>query len=161
MHSGMLPQSPTLQAKIRWQTFPRGDAPKGAGDQRPEGRKEISMAVLVLDQQKKPLTRVPKNGRGDLVKAVVPTANQTDTHVGRATVGTRGRFNIQGGHGLIQGVSHRFGTRIQRVDGYGHALTKIAFEKGEAERRPAALPLPGLTRPWRSPRTPGVSRATR
>ena len=54
-----------------------------------------------------------------------------------------------------QGIHHRFCTLIQRADGYGYSLTKIANTQGEAgmgRSQTAALSLPGLN--------PGVSRAT-
>ncbi len=69
---------------------------------------------------------------GDLVKAVVPTERKMGTYRGPVTVRTRGNFNIQSGRGWIEGISHRFCTFNQRVDGYGDVLTKRAPEKGEA-----------------------------
>ena len=58
-----------------------------------------------------------------------------------------GGFNIQTATGLIQGISHRFRAMIQRADGYGYYLTKIALKKGEAgtgAAYAAALSLPGM-----------------
>ena len=77
---------------------------------------------------------------GDLVKAVVTVGKKTGTHVGRVAVRTSGSFNIQGLSGTIQGVSHKICRLVQRGDGYGYLLHKIA-EKREAG---AALSLPGL-----------------
>ena len=77
---------------------------------------------------------------GDLVKAVVTVGKKTGTHVGRVAVRTSGSFNIQGLSGTVQGVSHKICRLVQRGDGYGYLLHKIA-EKREAG---AALSLPGL-----------------
>ena len=65
-----------------------------------------------------------------------------------------GGFNLQTATGLIQGISHRFCSMIQRADGYGYSTTKIALNKGEVgtgAAHAAALSLPG--------RNAGVSRA--
>jgi len=92
---------------------------------------------------------------GDLVRAVVTTGKPVGTSLGRVAIRASGRFNIQTGHGRVQGIPHRFFPVVQRGDGYGHAWTKIAWEKGEAgigAVDAAALSLPG--------RNAGVSRAT-
>ena len=92
---------------------------------------------------------------GDLVKAVVTVGRKSGTYGGRVAVRASGSFNIQGAHGLIQGVSYRCCTLQQRADGYGYAFTTIAWEKGEGRRgqaEPAVLSLPGLKA--------GVSRTT-
>ena len=68
-------------------------------------------------------------------------------YLGRVAVRASGRFNIKTASGLVQGISHRFCTLIQRADGYGYSLTKIALEKGAAgmgQQSVAALSLPGL-----------------
>lgn len=44
--------------------------------------------------------------------------------------------------GPVQGIHHRFCTLIQRADGYGYSITKIALQKGDAgmgQEKPAAL----------------------
>ncbi len=69
---------------------------------------------------------------GDMVKAVVTKGKKTGTYVGRVAVRASGSFNIKTASGLVQGISHRFCTCIQRADGYGYSLTKIALAKGAA-----------------------------
>ncbi|MDD4933983.1 MAG: hypothetical protein PHO89_11050, partial [Methylacidiphilaceae bacterium] len=91
---------------------------------------------------------------GDMVKAVVATGKKAGVYIGRVAIRASGSFNIKTGNGLVQGISYRFCTLIQRADGYGYAFTKIANKKGEAgkgQALPAALSLPGLNT--------GVSRA--
>ncbi|WP_297389526.1 RNA-guided endonuclease IscB [Acidiferrobacter sp.] len=91
---------------------------------------------------------------GDMVKAVVTTGKKVGTYLGRVAIRASGRFNIQTGNGLIQGIHHRFCTLIQRADGYGYSWTKRALNKGDAgmgAAYAAALSLPGMN--------PGVSRA--
>jgi len=56
---------------------------------------------------------------GDLVRAVVPTGTKAGVHVGRVAVRTTGSFNIRTTSGLIQGISHRHCTILQRSDGWG------------------------------------------
>jgi 5-methylcytosine-specific restriction endonuclease McrA len=92
---------------------------------------------------------------GDLVRAVVTTGKKAGTYLGRVAIRASGSFNIQSATGLVQGIHHRFCTRIQRADGYGYSWATIALDKGEAGAGAAcaaALSLPGLN--------PGVSRAT-
>ena len=92
---------------------------------------------------------------GDLVKAIVTTGRKAGEYLGRAAIRASGRFSIQTRNGLVQGIHHRFCTRIQRADGYGYMWTKIASDQGDAglgQASPAALSLPG--------RNAGVSRAT-
>ncbi len=92
---------------------------------------------------------------GDMVKAVVTTGTKAGNYLGRVAIRASGSFNIQSAEGLIQGISHRFCTLIQRADGYGYALTPIASTQGDAgmgRSVTAALSLPGLNA--------GVSRAT-
>jgi len=91
---------------------------------------------------------------GDLVRAVVTTGKKVGTHLGRVAIRASGRFNLQTGNGLVQGIHHQFCTLVQRADGYGYSWTKIALEKGDAGTGAAcaaALSLPGLNA--------GVSRA--
>nr|WP_277424466.1 RNA-guided endonuclease IscB [Acidithiobacillus sp. PG05] len=91
---------------------------------------------------------------GDMVKAVVTKGKKVGTYLGRVAIRASGSFNIQTATGLVQGIHHRFCTRIQCADGYGYSWTKIASTQGEAGMRAAhaaALSLPGLN--------PGVSRA--
>ena len=84
---------------------------------------------------------------GDLVRAVVTTGTKVGTYLGRVAIRATGSFNIQTATGLVQGIPHRFCTLIQRADGYGYALTKRAFDEGDAgtgAAYAAALSLPGL-----------------
>ena len=57
---------------------------------------------------------------GDMVKAVVTQGTKIGTYVGRVAVRASGSFNIQSSSGLVQGISHRFCTIVQRGDGYGY-----------------------------------------
>lgn len=59
---------------------------------------------------------------GDMVKAEVTTGKKAGTYTGRVAVRATGSFNIQTRNGLVQGVSHRFCTVVQRGDGYGYSL---------------------------------------
>lgn len=58
---------------------------------------------------------------GDIVKAVVPVGKKAGTHTGRVAVRASGSFNIQTAAGVVQGVSHRHCTQVQRNDGYGYS----------------------------------------
>jgi 5-methylcytosine-specific restriction endonuclease McrA len=64
---------------------------------------------------------------GDLVRAVVTTGKKAGTYLGRVAIRAIGSFNIQSATGLVQGIHHRFCTRIQRADGYGYSWTRIAI----------------------------------
>ena len=91
---------------------------------------------------------------GDMAKAIVTTGKKAGAYLGRVAIRASGSFNIQTATGLIQGISHRFCSMIQRADGYGYSTTKIALNKGEAgtgAAHAAALSLPGMNA--------GVSRA--
>jgi 5-methylcytosine-specific restriction endonuclease McrA len=57
---------------------------------------------------------------GDLVKAVVPTGKKQGCHRGRLAIRATGSFNIQTADGVVQGISHRHCTLLQRGDGYGY-----------------------------------------
>ena len=59
---------------------------------------------------------------GDRVKAVVTQGKKIGTYVGRVAVRASGSFNIQTAQSLIQGISYRYCTLIQRGDGYGYSL---------------------------------------
>lgn len=86
---------------------------------------------------------------GDMVTANVTTGGKVGIYRGRVAIRASGSFNIQTGTGLVQGISHRFCTIIQRADGYGYAykFNKIAQTERNAERgrsMTAALSRPGL-----------------
>jgi 5-methylcytosine-specific restriction endonuclease McrA len=59
---------------------------------------------------------------GDLVKAEITQGKKTGSYTGRVAVRASGSFNIQTSSGLVQGVSHRYCTVVQRGDGYGYQL---------------------------------------
>lgn len=63
---------------------------------------------------------------GDYVRAEVPKGKNMGTYVGRVAVRASGSFNLQTGTGVIQGMSHRHCTRLQRADGYGYSWMKRA-----------------------------------
>ena len=91
---------------------------------------------------------------GDLVRAFVTSGKKAGRYLGRVAIRATGSFNIQTATGLVQGITHRFCTLIQRADGYGYSWTKRALNKGDAgmgAAYAAALSLPGMN--------PGVSRA--
>jgi len=62
---------------------------------------------------------------GDMVKANVPSGKKTGRYVGRVAVRVTGRFNIQASGTVIQGISHKHCTLIQRGDGYGYQINKM------------------------------------
>ena len=68
---------------------------------------------------------------GDIVKALVTTGAKQGVYVGRVAVRTSGSFNITTCNGTVQGISHRFCTRLHRCDGY-------RYQKGEAAFPPVA-----------------------
>ena len=94
-----------------------------------------------------------------MVKAVVTTGKKAGAYIGRVAIRAIGSFDIQTAasktnNGLMQGIHYRFCTLIQRADGYGYSITKIALQKGDAgmgQAKPAALSRHGLN--------PVVSRA--
>jgi 5-methylcytosine-specific restriction endonuclease McrA len=92
--------------------------------------------------------RVQGFATGDMVRAAVPRGKHTGTHQGRVAVRATGSFNIQTCREVIQGVSHRYCTVLQRADGYGYTLQpKDSFDNGEAGAGRVmrdALSLPGL-----------------
>ncbi|HGY4415579.1 TPA: RNA-guided endonuclease IscB [Citrobacter freundii] len=64
---------------------------------------------------------------GDRVKAIVTKGKKVGTYVGRVAVRASGSFNIQSAEGLVQGISHRYCTLIQRSDGYGYSTRIDSF----------------------------------
>ncbi|MBK7003188.1 MAG: RRXRR domain-containing protein [Rhodoferax sp.] len=91
---------------------------------------------------------------GDMVKAIVATGKKAGTYTGRVAVRATGSFNIQTSSGLVQGVSHRFCTVVQRGDGYGYSLvakTDVTGTPPQHRDFAPALYLPALK--------DGVSRA--
>lgn len=92
---------------------------------------------------------------GDMVKAEVTQGKKAGSYTGRVAVRASGNFNIQTSNGLVQGISHRYCTVVQRGDGYGYQqvatidVTGTPPKQGDASH--PALYLPGLKA--------GVSRA--
>jgi len=84
---------------------------------------------------------------GDRVKAIVPKGKKAGCHVGRVAVRASGRFNIQTSNGLVQGVSHRYCTLVQRGDGYSYQLvaktdvTGTPPKQGDASHPALYLPV--------------------
>lgn len=57
---------------------------------------------------------------GDLVKATVTQGKKQGCYRGRVAIRATGSFNIQTPEGVVQGISHRLCTVLQRGDGYGY-----------------------------------------
>jgi hypothetical protein len=57
---------------------------------------------------------------GDRVIAVVTKGKKIGEYQGRVAVRATGYFNIQFSTGVVQGISHKDCTLIQRADGYGY-----------------------------------------
>jgi hypothetical protein len=57
---------------------------------------------------------------GDIVEAVVTFGKKIGTYRGRVAARSTGSFNISTAAGLIQGISHKYCTFIQKKDGYGY-----------------------------------------
>lgn len=69
---------------------------------------------------------------GDMVKAFVPTGKKQGQYTGRVAIRANGYFNIQSKNGLVQGVSHKHCTLIERGCGYGFKqLDSINMESRE------------------------------
>ncbi|WP_269900265.1 RNA-guided endonuclease IscB [Paenalcaligenes faecalis] len=64
---------------------------------------------------------------GDMVKAIVTQGKKVGAYIGRVAVRASGSFNIQTAEGLVQGISHRYCTLIQRSDGYGYSLRSDSY----------------------------------
>lgn len=74
---------------------------------------------------------------GDRVKAIVLSGKKKGAYAGRVAVRASGSFNIQSPDGLVQGISHKHCTLIQRGSGYGFNLTTIALTNGGSEKQAA------------------------
>lgn len=85
---------------------------------------------------------------GDHVRADVPHGKKAGVHTGRVAVRATGSFNIQTATAVVQGISHRHCTLIQRGDGYAFSLQpKDSLRQGDAgdgRAAHAALSLPGM-----------------
>lgn len=69
---------------------------------------------------------------GDRVKAIVASGKKAGIHTGRVAVRKTGSFNIQTSEGVIQGISHRHCTLIQRNDGFGYAFQATTSKEGRS-----------------------------
>ena len=92
---------------------------------------------------------------GDMARATVAKGKKAGSYTGRVAVRASGNFNIQTSHGLVQGISHRCCTLVQRGDGYGYSQAAKTDATGVLPRAATAsqspLYLPGMNA--------GVSRA--
>jgi 5-methylcytosine-specific restriction endonuclease McrA len=59
---------------------------------------------------------------GDLGRADVPSGKKAGVHRGRVAVRASGSFNIQTAGGVVQGISWRHCTLLQRADGYDYSF---------------------------------------
>ncbi len=75
-----------------------------------------------------PVRYVPRNKfvhgfqTGDIVKAIVAKGKKMGTYVGRVAVRTTGSFNISTANGLVQGISHKYCSRVHGKDGYQYSF---------------------------------------
>jgi 5-methylcytosine-specific restriction endonuclease McrA len=83
---------------------------------------------------------------GDMVKAIVTKGKKTGCHIGRVAVRASGSFNIQTSNGLVQGVSHRYCTVVQRGDGYSYQLVAKTDATGTPPQQ-GTLRVPRSTSP--------------
>jgi len=79
---------------------------------------------------------------GDLVKATVSAGKKASVHQGRVAVRATGSFNIKTQDGVVQGISYRHCTRVQRGDGYGYQQQQSNTEAGRGRASHDALCLP-------------------
>ncbi|EDX73244.1 HNH endonuclease domain protein [Coleofasciculus chthonoplastes PCC 7420] len=61
---------------------------------------------------------------GDIVKAIVTKGKKIGTYMGRIAVRTTGSFNIATPNGLVQGISHKYCSRVQGKDGYQYTFSR-------------------------------------
>lgn len=64
---------------------------------------------------------------GDLIRAEVPQGKKAGTYTGRVAIRTTGSFNIQMPDQIIQGISWKYCTLIQRGDGYGYHQISTSY----------------------------------
>ena len=91
---------------------------------------------------------------GDLVKATVTKGKKQGCYRGRVAIRASGSFNIQTPDvegGVVQGISHKHCTLLQRGDGYGYQQLQSNTDAGRGRASHDALYLPGINA--------GVSRA--
>ena len=105
-------QKPTLEIRAT-----------GRGSYQRTNRNRFGFPRGYLTRQK----RIHGFQTGDMVKALVTKGKKVGTYVGRVAVRASGSFNIQSSEGLVQGISHRYCTLIQRSDGYGYSTRIDSF----------------------------------
>lgn len=99
----------------------------------------------LLDKYGFPRGYLPRQKRikgfqtGDTVKAHVTKGKKIGHYTGRAAVRASGSFNIQTAEGVVQGISHRHCTLIQRADGYGYSQRGAPTKASTAARSPLYL----------------------
>ncbi len=69
---------------------------------------------------------------GDRVIARVLSGKNAGIHVRRVAVRATGSFNIQTMSGVIQGISHRHCSVLQRADGYGYSFNPVPTEEARS-----------------------------
>ncbi|MDB5757123.1 MAG: endonuclease, partial [Burkholderia sp.] len=82
---------------------------------------------------------------GDMVRATVTAGKKTGSYAGRVAVRASVNFNNQTGKEVVQGISYRYCTMVQRAVGYGYSFnmdSTISAGAGHASR--AALSLLGM-----------------
>ncbi|TXC88800.1 RNA-guided endonuclease IscB [Paraburkholderia azotifigens] len=83
---------------------------------------------------------------GDHVRADVPCGRKAGIHIGRVAVRATGSFNIQTATTVVQGISYRYCTLVQRGDGYAYSLKpRNSFRQedaGDGHPSHVALSLP-------------------
>jgi 5-methylcytosine-specific restriction endonuclease McrA len=77
---------------------------------------------------------------GDRISANVTKGKKIGFYVGRVAVRASGSFNIQTATGVVQGLSHRHCTLLQRADGYGYS------QLNREKQFPTFLPQPAEAR---------------
>ncbi len=81
---------------------------------------------------------------GDLVKATVTKGKKQGFYRGRVAIREKGNFNIQTAEGVVQGISHKHCTLLQRGDGYGYQQQQSNTDVGRGRAAHDALCLPGM-----------------
>ena len=83
---------------------------------------------------------------GDMVIANVVSGKKAGVHKGRVAVRKTGRFNIQTGADVTQGIGHQHCRITQRGDGYGYSYSnqdsKTKTSKGRAQHDALSHPMP-------------------
>jgi hypothetical protein len=92
--------------------------------------------------------RVKGFGTGDMVKATVPKGLKAGMHRGRVAVRATGSCNVQTTDAVVQGISHKHCTLVQRADGYAYffnqeaAPDRVSARVGSCPARRAIPPPP-------------------